>query len=147
MSDAASQGADAGIGALRRTLSIANKRGLHARAAAKFVRTAGQFDAVIRVSFKGQEVSGLSIMGLMMLAAGIGSEIELSLLGPPGRRGHGRPLGPGREQVRRGLRRRACGVIRRPRDLRSEAFVPRTLGMPSFIKLGTYRHKFLLICA
>ena len=81
MSDAASQGADAEIGALRRTLSIANKRGLHARAAAKFVRTAGQFDAVMRVSFKGQEVSGLSIMGLMMLAAGIGSEIELSCSG------------------------------------------------------------------
>ena len=81
MSDAASQGADADIGALRRTLSIANKRGLHARAAAKFVRTAGQFDANVRVSFKGQEVSGLSIMGLMMLAAGIGSEIELSCSG------------------------------------------------------------------
>ena len=81
MSEAASQGADAGIGALRRILPIANKRGLHARAAAKFVRTAGQFDAVIRVSFKGQEVSGLSIMGLMMLAAGIGSEIELSCSG------------------------------------------------------------------
>ena len=81
MSDAASQGADAGIGALRRTLSIANKRGLHDRAAAKFVRTAGQFDANVRVSFKGQEVSGLSIMGLMMLAAGIGSEIELSCSG------------------------------------------------------------------
>ena len=81
MSDAASQGADADIGALRRTLSIANKRGLHARAAAKFVRTAGQFDATVRVSFKGQEVSGLSIMGLMMLAAGIGSEIELSCSG------------------------------------------------------------------
>ena len=81
MSDAASQGADAGIGALHRTLSIANKRGLHARAAAKFVRTAGQFDANVRVSFKGQEVSGLSIMGLMMLAAGIGSEIELSCSG------------------------------------------------------------------
>ena len=81
MSDAASQGADADVGALRRTLSIANKRGLHARAAAKFVRTAGQFDANVRVSFKGQEVSGLSIMGLMMLAAGIGSEIELSCSG------------------------------------------------------------------
>ena len=81
MSDAASEGADAGIGALRRTLSIANKRGLHARAAAKFVRTAGQFDANVRVSFKGQEVSGLSIMGLMMLAAGIGSSIELTCSG------------------------------------------------------------------
>jgi phosphocarrier protein HPr len=81
VSDAASQAADAGIGALRRTLSIANKRGLHARAAAKFVRSVGQFDATVRVSFKGQEVSGLSIMGLMMLAAGIGSEIELSCSG------------------------------------------------------------------
>ena len=66
---------------LKRTLRIANKRGLHARAAAKFVRTAGQFDAIIRVSFKGQDVSGLSIMGLMMLAAGIGSSIELSCSG------------------------------------------------------------------
>ena len=78
MSDAA---ADDAIGGLKTTLAIANKRGLHARAAAKFVRTAGQFDAVVRVSFKGQEVSGLSIMGLMMLAAGIGSSIELSCSG------------------------------------------------------------------
>jgi len=69
-------------GAVRRTLRIANKRGLHARAAAKFVRTAGQFDAIIKVSFKGQEVSGLSIMGLMMLAAGIGSSIEVACSGP-----------------------------------------------------------------
>jgi phosphocarrier protein len=68
-------------GPLKRTLAIGNKRGLHARAAAKFVRTAGQFDAAVRVSFKGQDVSGLSIMGLMMLAAGIGSAIELSCSG------------------------------------------------------------------
>ena len=68
--------ADAAIGTIKRTLAIANKRGLHARAAAKFVRSAGQFDAAVRVSFKGQDVSGLSIMGLMMLAAGIGSSIE-----------------------------------------------------------------------
>jgi phosphocarrier protein len=74
--------AEAAVGAVKRTLAIANKRGLHARAAAKFVRTAGQFDAVIKVSFKGQEVSGLSIMGLMMLAAGIGSTIEVSCSGP-----------------------------------------------------------------
>ena len=73
--------AEAGIGALRRSLGIANKRGLHARAAAKFVRTAGQFDAAVRVGFKGQEVSALSIMGLMMLAAGIGSSIEISCSG------------------------------------------------------------------
>jgi phosphocarrier protein len=73
----AANAADAGIGTLRRVLGIANKRGLHARAAAKFVRTAGQFDAAVRVGFRGQEVSGLSIMGLMMLSAGIGAEIEL----------------------------------------------------------------------
>jgi phosphocarrier protein len=72
---------NAATGALTRTLAIGNKRGLHARAAAKFVRTAGQFDAAVRVSFKGQDVSGLSIMGLMMLAAGIGSSIELSCSG------------------------------------------------------------------
>jgi len=62
---------------MTRECVIRNRLGLHARAAAKFVRTAGQFDALVRVSFKGQEVSGLSIMGLMMLAAGIGSEIDL----------------------------------------------------------------------
>jgi phosphocarrier protein HPr len=73
VSDAPGSGADAAIGAL--------KRGLHARAAAKFVRTAGQFDAAVRVSFKGQEVSGLSIMGLMMLAAGIGSTIDVACSG------------------------------------------------------------------
>ncbi len=78
MSDAAGNAAP---GSLTRQLAIGNKRGLHARAAAKFVRTAGQFDAAIRVSFKGQEVSGLSIMGLMMLAAGIGSTITLSCSG------------------------------------------------------------------
>lgn len=81
MSDISDSSTDAAIGALRRYLAIANKRGLHARAAAKFVRTAGQFDAAVRVSFKGQEVSGLSIMGLMMLAAGIGSQIELACSG------------------------------------------------------------------
>ncbi|MFI5032940.1 MAG: HPr family phosphocarrier protein [Reyranellales bacterium] len=78
MSDA---GGSAAPRTLKRSLPIGNKRGLHARAAAKFVRTAGQFDAAVRVAFKGQEVSGLSIMGLMMLAAGIGSSIELTCSG------------------------------------------------------------------
>jgi len=78
MSDA---GGNEAPGPLKRTLAVGNKRGLHARAAAKFVRTAGQYDAAVRVSFKGQEVSGLSIMGLMMLAAGIGSSIELTCTG------------------------------------------------------------------
>ena len=81
MSEGAAAAQEAVVGALKRTLAIANKRGLHARAAAKFVRTAGQFDAAVRVGFKGQEVSALSIMGLMMLAAGIGSSIEISCTG------------------------------------------------------------------
>jgi phosphocarrier protein len=73
--------AEAEIGTIRRTLQITNKRGLHARAAAKFVRTVGQFDCQVKVTFKGQEVSGLSIMGLMMLAAGLGSAVDLACSG------------------------------------------------------------------
>lgn len=64
-----------------RAFPIRNERGLHARAAAKFVKTVDEFDAVISVSKDGQTVSGSSIMGLMMLAAGIGSEIEVSAEG------------------------------------------------------------------
>jgi phosphocarrier protein len=60
-----------------RTATIANRRGLHARAAAKFVKLAGQFQAQVTVCKRGMEVSGLSIMGLMMLAAGPGCAIEL----------------------------------------------------------------------
>jgi phosphocarrier protein HPr len=82
VSDAASQGADADIGALRRTLSIANKRGLHARAAAKFVKLVGQFKAEVTVVKGDVSVSGSSIMGLMMLAAGPGTEIEVRVSGP-----------------------------------------------------------------
>ncbi len=62
---------------ISRSATIANRRGLHARAAAKFVKLAGQFDAQVVVSKRGTEVSGLSIMGLMMLAAGPGCTIEL----------------------------------------------------------------------
>ena len=61
-----------------RTAVITNQRGLHARAAAKFAALAGEFDADISVSKGGQTVSAHSIMGLMVLAAGIGSEIQLS---------------------------------------------------------------------
>jgi phosphocarrier protein len=68
--------------ALRRTLVITNQRGLHARAAAKFVKTVGAFDAEVSVRKDDTEVSGLSIMGLMMLAAGQGCEIELIASGP-----------------------------------------------------------------
>jgi len=64
-----------------RTATIRNQRGLHARAAAKFVKLAAGFDAEISVTRSGQTVSGNSIMGLMMLAASPGSEVKLSATG------------------------------------------------------------------
>ena len=67
------------------TAAILNKRGMHARAAAKFVKTAGAFEADITVSRKGQTVSGNSIMGLMMLAASTGSEIIICCSGKDAR--------------------------------------------------------------
>ncbi len=66
----------------RRTCLIGNRRGLHARAAARFVETAARFDAEVAVSCNGTRVSGLSILGLMMLAAKPGSEIEIETRGP-----------------------------------------------------------------
>ena len=67
---------------VRRMVTICNKRGLHARAAAKFVKLADTFDADLKVAKNGSCVSGRSIMGLMMLAASIGSTIELRATGP-----------------------------------------------------------------
>ena len=64
-----------------RVVTIQNKRGLHARAAAKFAQVAGEFDAQVTVSRGGQSVSGISIMGLMMLAANPGTQISLSATG------------------------------------------------------------------
>jgi phosphocarrier protein len=61
---------------------IVNSRGLHARASAKFVKCAEQFDAEILVSRDSQTVPGTSIMGLMMLAATPGSSIEVTAAGP-----------------------------------------------------------------
>ena len=66
----------------RRSATIANRRGLHARAAAKFVKLAATFDAQVVVGHRGTEVSGLSIMGLMMLAAAPGCCIDLQASGP-----------------------------------------------------------------
>ncbi|MBL4757213.1 MAG: HPr family phosphocarrier protein [Rhizobiales bacterium] len=67
---------------LCRTVTVCNKRGLHARASAKFVRCAESFDAQIFVSKDNQTVGGTSIMGLMMLAAAKGSAIEITADGP-----------------------------------------------------------------
>jgi phosphocarrier protein HPr len=65
----------------QRTVEIVNKRGLHARASAKFVKLAATFDAEVRVSKDGQTVDARSIMGLMMLAAAPGSEIGIEAEG------------------------------------------------------------------
>jgi phosphocarrier protein len=63
-------------------VEIVNERGLHARASAKFVKLAAAFDAEVTVSREGATVDARSIMGLMMLAAGLGSTIEIAAEGP-----------------------------------------------------------------
>ena len=65
-----------------RVVEICNERGLHARASAKFVKTAAGFDAEVSVSKDGHTVDARSIMGLMMLAAGPGCRIEIVAEGP-----------------------------------------------------------------
>jgi phosphocarrier protein HPr len=67
---------------LTKSLEIQNRLGLHARAAAQLVQVAAQFDADITVTKDGQAVDGKSILGLMMLAAGQGSYIDVSVSGP-----------------------------------------------------------------
>ena len=63
-------------------VTIVNRKGLHARASAKFVKCAETFEAIVHVSRDGQSVEGTSIMGLMMLAAGPGTTIHLVAEGP-----------------------------------------------------------------
>jgi phosphocarrier protein HPr len=65
-------------------VTIVNRKGLHARASAQFVKCAESFDATITVTRDGQTVGGTSIMGLMMLAAGPGAELFLTAEGPEG---------------------------------------------------------------
>ena len=67
---------------LSRHCTIVNKRGLHARASAKFVQMVEKFQADVSVSKDGTSVGGTSIMGLMMLAASTGCSIEISAKGP-----------------------------------------------------------------
>ena len=68
-------------GAVVRKLTICNRKGLHARASAKFVQTVEKFDADIRVIRNGESVGGTSIMGLMMLAASSGTTITIEATG------------------------------------------------------------------
>ena len=84
--DAASSGEhappEAPLGAVVREIPIINKRGLHARASAKFVKMVEQFDADILVTRGGETVGGTSITGLMMLSAGPGTTIVVAATGP-----------------------------------------------------------------
>jgi phosphocarrier protein HPr len=66
---------------IRTTLTISNKLGLHARASAKFTKLAGSFRSEVFMSRNGRRVNAKSIMGVMMLAAGMGSEVELEVEG------------------------------------------------------------------
>jgi phosphocarrier protein len=67
---------------VRTIATIVNKRGLHARASAKFVETAARFQSEVTVTKGDTSVSGRSIMGLMMLGASLGTAIELTAEGP-----------------------------------------------------------------
>jgi len=66
---------------IRATIKISNKLGLHARASAKLTKLAGSFGSKVFMSRNGRRVDAKSIMGVMMLAAGIGSDVELEIDG------------------------------------------------------------------
>ena len=66
---------------IRSTITISNKLGLHARASAKLTKLAGSFPCDVFLSRAGRRVNAKSIMGVMMLAAGIGSEVEIEVSG------------------------------------------------------------------
>ena len=73
---------DAGApGAITRVMKICNEKGLHARASAKFVQVVEKYDAQVSVSRNAESVGGNSIMGLMMLGAGIGTSITVKATG------------------------------------------------------------------
>ena len=67
---------------LKRTIKVSNKLGLHARASAKLTQAASRFESGVFISRNGRRVNAKSIMGVMMLAAGLGSTIELETEGP-----------------------------------------------------------------
>lgn len=80
-SNASTAGAASPSGPVTRELPITNKRGLHARASAKFVQLVERFNADVTVTRNGETVGGSSIMGLMMLSAGPGTTITVSATG------------------------------------------------------------------
>ena len=82
MNEAGTPSEPAASAPVKRVLEICNKKGLHARASAKFVMTVEQFDAQVFVTRGSERVGGTSIMGLMMLAAGPGTSITVEASGP-----------------------------------------------------------------
>jgi len=66
---------------IRRTVTISNKLGLHARASAKLTKLAGGFQSEVFMTRSGRRVNAKSIMGVMMLAAGMGAEVEIEIEG------------------------------------------------------------------
>jgi phosphocarrier protein HPr len=67
---------------IKSSILISNKLGLHARASAKLTKLAGSFSSEIHLSRNNRRVNAKSIMGVMMLAAGLGSEVEIEVEGP-----------------------------------------------------------------
>ena len=67
---------------IKRSITISNKLGLHARASAKLTQLASKFQSAVWIERNGRRVNAKSIMGVMMLAAGIGSPVELEVDGP-----------------------------------------------------------------
>jgi phosphocarrier protein len=67
---------------IKQAITISNKLGLHARASAKLTKLAGSFRSDIHMSRHGRRVNAKSIMGVMMLAAGMGTEVEVETDGP-----------------------------------------------------------------
>ena len=67
---------------IRSTATISNKLGLHARASAKLTKLAGSYQCEVHMARNGRRINAKSIMGVMMLAAGLGSEVDLETDGP-----------------------------------------------------------------
>ena len=100
-------GRGGGLTAVSRTVEVRNKRGLHARASAKFVTLAAQIDAAIEVEKDGTKVCGTSIMGLMMLGAAMGDTITISATGLGAEQAVEQLVGAGRGALPRGVTARA----------------------------------------
>ena len=96
---------------IKTSITISNKLGLHARASAKLTKLAGSFKSDVHLSRNGRRVNAKSIMGVMMLAAGMGSEVEIETDGADEQQAMDALRGADRRQVRR--RRVARAVARR----------------------------------